>query len=167
MKIFCKCITPSQSNFRLVICVAKDLISISLKAIIFSAYFFFAPSDSRFSNMSYLNKPYINGKLVYSAFRWCINSDDWFCGPGSHILVATRLQMITLLHSSNTNICFYRNIVSWVKKTLYLFKHQLFIYPCIANELQGFNWQFEDPVESQALLNAFHWFNICRHRVDQ
>ncbi len=39
---------------------------------------FFAPSDSRFLN-SYIsskycpNKPYINGKIIYSAFRLCIN----------------------------------------------------------------------------------------------
>ncbi len=37
---------------------------------------FVAPSDSRYSNsfisakkLSYLNKPCINGKLIYSAFR--------------------------------------------------------------------------------------------------
>ncbi len=39
--------------------------------------FFFAPSESRFSNSPKsakycLNKPYINRK-IYSAFRWCIN----------------------------------------------------------------------------------------------
>ncbi len=31
----------------------------------------FAPSDSRFSK--YCPKPYINGNIIYSAFRWCIN----------------------------------------------------------------------------------------------
>ncbi len=45
----------------------------------FSQYLdFFAPSDSRFSNSCISAKycpikPYINGKLIYSAFRWCIN----------------------------------------------------------------------------------------------
>ncbi len=39
---------------------------------IFSIYiFFFAPSDSRFSNSCI--KPYINGKIIYSAFKWCIH----------------------------------------------------------------------------------------------
>jgi len=33
---------------------------------------FFAPSDSRFSISIQLAKPYIYGKLIYSAFRWSI-----------------------------------------------------------------------------------------------
>ncbi len=78
MKIFCKfpTVNISKLNFWLVICIAKNFIWTTLKAI-FSIFDFFAPSDSRFSNScisaKYYNKPYINGKLIYSAFRWCIN----------------------------------------------------------------------------------------------
>ncbi len=50
MKIFCKFLTVNISKlFRLVICIAQNLIWTTLKAI-FSILNFFAPSDSRFSN---------------------------------------------------------------------------------------------------------------------
>ncbi len=46
----------------------------TLKAI-FSIFRFFLPSDSRFSFLllSYHSNPYINGKLINSASRRCIN----------------------------------------------------------------------------------------------
>ncbi len=53
MKIFCKfpTINISNLNFWLVICIAKDFIWTTLKAKLFFYFlFFFAPSDSRFSN---------------------------------------------------------------------------------------------------------------------
>ncbi len=81
MKIFCKCPTVniSKLNFWLVISyITKKFIWTTLKSIFSIFRFFFAPSDCRFSNncisakyCSY--KPYINGKLMYSAFRWYIN----------------------------------------------------------------------------------------------
>ncbi len=44
------------------------------------------------NKLSYPNKPYIIGKRIYSAFRWCINLNlkknypyDWFVVQG-HIL---------------------------------------------------------------------------------
>ncbi len=80
-RIFWKCPTLNISKFifGLVICVAKDLIWTTLKAI-FSIFRFFAPSDSRFSN-SCISAKYCpilrNGKLIYSAFRWCINWPLW------------------------------------------------------------------------------------------
>ncbi len=100
MKIFCKCPTVniSKRNFWFVICIAKNLIWTTLKAI-FSIFGFFY--TLRFQIFKYLclslilsdhNKPYINGKIMYSAFRWWINlncenidSYDWFCGPWSHL----------------------------------------------------------------------------------
>ncbi len=42
-----------------------------------------------------LSKPYINGKIIYSAFRLCINLNvkkidpyDWICAPRSHTCVS-------------------------------------------------------------------------------
>uniref|UniRef100_A0A673N4U7 Cyclin-like domain-containing protein n=1 Tax=Sinocyclocheilus rhinocerous TaxID=307959 RepID=A0A673N4U7_9TELE len=40
--------------------------------------------------LSYPNKPYINGKIIYSAFMMQkIDPYDWFCAPGSHIRLHT------------------------------------------------------------------------------
>ncbi len=75
MKIFCKLPTVNISKliFLLVICIAKNFIWTTLKGISQYLDIFFAPSDSRYSNscildkiLSYPNKPYINGKLIYS-----------------------------------------------------------------------------------------------------
>ncbi len=79
MKIFCKFPTLNISRliFLLVICIAKNFVWTTLKAI-FSIFWYFC--TLRFQIFKYLylsqilfypNKPYINGKL--SAFRWCIN----------------------------------------------------------------------------------------------
>ncbi len=44
--------------------------------MIFSIFRFFCTLRFQiFKILSYHNKPYINGKLIYSAFRWCINLD--------------------------------------------------------------------------------------------
>ncbi len=78
----------SKLNFWLLICIAKNFIWTTLK-MIFLIFDFFSPSD--FPILSYHNKPYINGNIIYSAFRWCINLNlkmhpyDWFCAPGSRI----------------------------------------------------------------------------------
>ncbi len=75
MKIFCKFPTVNilKLNFWLVICIAKNLIWTTLKAI-FSVFWVFCTLRFQiFQILSYHNKPHINGKLIYSAFRWCIN----------------------------------------------------------------------------------------------
>ncbi len=80
MKIFCKFPTVNilKLNFWLVICIAKNFIWTILK-VIFSIFWYFLQTFSRLSNscisaiLPYHNKPYINGKLIYSAFRWCTN----------------------------------------------------------------------------------------------
>ncbi len=71
MKIFCKypTVNISKNNFGLVMCFAKNLIWTTLKAI-FSIFRFEIPD---LSQMFSLNKTYINGKLIYSAFRLCMN----------------------------------------------------------------------------------------------
>ncbi len=81
MKIFSKFLTVniSKPNFWLMICIAKNFIWTALKAIFsifwelflwFFFFFFFAPSESRVVSrpniLSYHNKPYINGQLIYS-----------------------------------------------------------------------------------------------------
>ncbi len=49
---------------------------------------FLHPQIPDFQILSYHNKPYINGKLMYTAFRCCIHLKirkndpcDWCCGP--------------------------------------------------------------------------------------
>ncbi len=77
MKIFCKCptINISTLNFLLVICITKEFIWTTVKAI-FSIFEFFFVLDRQIPdftivvsrpNIFYPNKPHINGKLVYSA----------------------------------------------------------------------------------------------------
>ncbi len=63
-KIFCKfpTVNVSKVNFWLVICIAKNFIWTTLK-MIFSIFRFF---DSQI--LSNHNKPYITGKIIYSAF---------------------------------------------------------------------------------------------------
>ncbi len=69
-------INISNFNFLLIICIAKDFIWTALKAQYFlNIQIFFASSDSIFKQLyigrisSYPNKPHINGKCIYSAFR--------------------------------------------------------------------------------------------------
>ncbi len=69
----------SKRNFWSVICIAKNLIWSNLNAI-FSIFRFFCTLRIQIFKQLYLgqifsyhNKPYINRKLMYSAFRCCIN----------------------------------------------------------------------------------------------
>ncbi len=74
MKIFSKCSTVniSKRNY-LVICIVKNLIWTTLKVISQYFDFFLHPQIPYFQIFSYHNKPYINGNIIYSAFRWCIH----------------------------------------------------------------------------------------------
>ncbi len=99
MKIFCNfpTVNISKNNFWSVTCIPKNLIWTTLKAIfsIFLTIFFFflrhqIPDYSQI--LSYPNKPYINGKLIYSydvgyksQFFKKKDPYDWFYGPGSHV----------------------------------------------------------------------------------
>ncbi len=96
MKILCTfpTINISKLHFWLVICIAKNFIWTTLKAI-FSIFRFYC--TLRFQIFSQIlsspNNPYINGKLIDSAFRLYTNLNlekndhyDWFCGPGSHVI---------------------------------------------------------------------------------
>ncbi len=63
MKIFSKfpTVNISKNHFWLVICIAKNLICTTLKMI----FFFLHPQIPDFQILSYHNKPYINGKIMY------------------------------------------------------------------------------------------------------
>ncbi len=94
MKIFCKfpTVNISKLNFWLVICIAKNFIWTT-----FTQYLdFFAPSDSRFSNSCISAKycPIITNHTSMESFQIMYKSKfkkidpyDWFCGPGSHLLI--------------------------------------------------------------------------------
>ncbi len=61
----------SKPNFWLVIYIDKNFIWTTLKAII--SIFFLHPQIPDFQIIVSPNKPHINGKLIYSSFRWSIN----------------------------------------------------------------------------------------------
>ncbi len=76
MKIFCifSTVNISKLLFRLVICIAKNFFLTTLKAIFSICRFFLHPQIPEFQIvvsqiLSYVNKPYTNGKLIHSAFR--------------------------------------------------------------------------------------------------
>jgi len=75
MKIFCQLCTVniSKLNFWLVICIAKNFIWTTLKMIFSIFRFFLHPQIPDFQILSDHNKPYINGNMIYSVFRCCIN----------------------------------------------------------------------------------------------
>ncbi len=99
MKIFCKfpTINISKHNFWLVICIAKNFIWTTLK-VIFSIFWFFAPSDSRFTN-SCISAKYcsiitnhtsmesylFSFQMMYKSQFRKMDPYDWFCAPGSHM----------------------------------------------------------------------------------
>ncbi len=62
-----------QTYFLLVKCIANNLIWTTLKVIFSIFRFFLHPQIPYFQILSYHNRPYINGKIIYSAFRWSIN----------------------------------------------------------------------------------------------
>ncbi len=98
--------------------------------------FFFAPSESRFSNSlksaKYcLNKPYINRK-IYSAFRWCINLNWKKMTLMTGFVVQTHIWYMLwydLYSKSNANFVSRtdRNIVA-LKSHLSIFKCTNFEY---------------------------------------
>ncbi len=69
-KLIIKLISYRKRNFVLVICIAKNFIWTTLK-MIFSIFRFFL--HPQIPDLQILSKPYINGNIIYSAFRWCIN----------------------------------------------------------------------------------------------
>ncbi len=93
IKIFCTfpTVNISKIDVWLVICIAKNLIWTTLK-MIFSIFRFFCTLQiPDFQILSDHNKPYINGNIIYSAFRWCMNLNfvklTLMTGfvPGSHM----------------------------------------------------------------------------------
>ncbi len=80
-----------QLNFWLVICIAKNFICTTLKAIFTIFRFYLHPQIPDIQIVvSQLNivlsiQTIHQWKPIYSSFRWCINKKlcpyDWFCGP--------------------------------------------------------------------------------------
>ncbi len=112
--------------FWLVICIAKKLIWTTLKLNF----------KVNLEKLQILSKPYINGNIIYSAFRWCwpfwkTDPYDWICAPGSRLLktelhvFANKLFKYWFLNSSedkilvlchlkmNISILFWQIVISW------------------------------------------------------
>ncbi len=113
MKIFCifPTVNISKLNFWLVIFIVKNLIWTTLKAIFSIFRFLFALSDSRFSNscVSANYCPLLTNhtpmvslfiQLMYKSVK-----NDWFCGPGSHVLT-----QMTFFHPWNTKEDILKNV---------------------------------------------------------
>ncbi len=94
MKIFSKFSTVniSKLNFWLVICIAKNFIWWRW----FSQYLdFLHPQIPDFqSNI----EPYINGKMIYSAFRWC--SLNWPVWPLLFCFVCSMVTFVNMTYRS-------------------------------------------------------------------
>ncbi len=125
MKIFWKfpTVNISKLNFWFVICIAKNFIWTTLKVIFSIFRFFFAPSDSRFSNSCISAKycPIITNlmerlfiQIMYKS-QFKIDPYDWFCAPGSCIWITW--QFCHFQHISNHVLC---NIVWWKLHNFFL-----------------------------------------------
>ncbi len=85
--------------------------------MIFSIFRFFASSDSRFTNIvwSYCpNKPYINGNIIYSASRWCINLNftKWTLTTG--FVVQGHVCFLSS-YSSTERLCItHTSLITWI-----------------------------------------------------
>ncbi len=102
MKVFCKFLTVNiLKHFCLAICIAKNLIWTTLKAI-FSIFRFFCALRFQILEL-YLgqilsdpNKPYINEKLIYSAFIF-VNLNVEKCTLKTGFVVQGHIQTNLLL----------------------------------------------------------------------
>ncbi len=64
-----------HEDFSLIYYIANNFIWTTLKMIFSIFRFFLHPQIPDFQILSDHNKPYINGNIIYSALRWCINLD--------------------------------------------------------------------------------------------
>ncbi len=114
MKLFSQFPTVhiSKLNFWLVICIANNLIWTTLKVIFLIFWFFLHPQIPDFSQiLSYPNKPYINGKFIYSAFKLCINLN--FKKKLVQALISTKCEYAVFNnYSSFTNVTFITYLLS-------------------------------------------------------
>ncbi len=131
MKIFSKFLTVniSKPNFWLVICIAKSFIWTTLK-MIFSIFRFFCSLRFQIFKLLYFsqrlsdpNKPNINRKLIYSAFRLCIhlNVEKLTLKTGfvvqGHIL--GYYYFIFIIYKCNQNITWTCSWCLWKQQILY------------------------------------------------
>ncbi len=74
-RYFCKfpTVNISKLNFWVVICIAENFIWTNLNGDFLNISIFMHPQIPDFQILSNHNKPYINGKIIYSLW-WCINA---------------------------------------------------------------------------------------------
>ncbi len=142
MKTFCKCTTLniSKLNCWLVICIAKDFIWTTLKAIFSIFWFFFlypqipdscisakyCPILTKHTSMESL---FIIKLIMYISQFHKFDPYDWFCGPGSHthtdthiytyIYTHTHIQYIHTYIHIHTYYLFIFEIVKWLYITVF------------------------------------------------
>ncbi len=140
MKIFSKftSVNISKLHFWLVICIAKNFIWTSLKAIFSIFRFFYIFQIGQI--LSYPNKLYIDGKLIYSAFRWCINL-NWKNWP-LWLVLWSRVKYIKWFNKKNEQIIWQNCEI--VSSLYFTFAGYVFVFmPC--------KW------------NSKNWINSCIH----
>ncbi len=81
----------SKRIFWLIICIAKNLIWTTLTMIFSIFFYFFAFSDSRFSNIVQTIHQWkydlFSFQMMHKSQFHKMYPYDWFCAPGSHILI--------------------------------------------------------------------------------
>ncbi len=125
MKIFCTfpIINMSKLNFWLAICIAKNFIWTTLKAI-FAIFRYFCTLRFQISNSC------ISAK--YGTILTCINLNfpkmyayDWFCGPGSHIYLYIYMYIYIYIY---TYCIFCLNKLQIKHTYIYIY---IYIYMCV------------------------------------
>ncbi len=123
----------------------KNFIWPTLKEIFSIFRIVFAPLYSRFSNscisqiLSYPNKPYINGKLIYSAFRWYINLNFEKCTLMTGYVVQDHICKKALhvhVNFAMFSFLFFTSLQSsphWGNNIKYSFFKYIYIYIYISN----------------------------------
>ncbi len=143
-----------------------------MKGNFLSIYIFFSPSECRFLNSCISAKYFpiltINGKLIYSAFRWCIHLNfkkmymyDWFWGPGSHIINMIKTLLKKLLYT-----IYYVPSVIWLlvrKRPLSIIKKN----PCRLWYAFFFFCEIFNKVSLYCYQNCYHVSNISFAELKQ
>ncbi len=121
------------------------------------------------------------------SYHPCISGCDCYLVLRTVRIAASRAWVFSTLRKLSwmVHVLLVERRRTW-KKTLYLFKHQFFIYPCIersrrlssncalqaslwmeAKLVMRFNWQFEDPMALRGLVTrSFECFSLVKYLLN-